>query len=101
MRSQLRKFTLTKMRKALKQLLAGDQSEHSVPQELQLLVVADLVLAVAGLLRFLFSCLRAVSDRLLNYRPPPEVITQPLFQRRDFAFLHKVGGLAKAETEQM
>jgi hypothetical protein len=29
------------------------------------------------------------------------VITQPLFQRRDFAFLHKVGGLAKAETEQM
>ena len=89
MRPELRKFAFAKLGKSLKQLLAGNQSQHRVSQKLKLLVVADFVLALARLLRFLFPRLRAVRDRLLNHRPPPEVIAQALFQRRDFAFLHR------------
>ena len=87
-RPQLRKLALPELRKPLEQLFAGHQRQHRISQKLQLLVVADRVLALARLLRFLLSRLRAVRDRLLNHRPPPEVIAQSFFERRDFPFLH-------------
>src|SRR5208337_686738 len=91
MRPQLRKFAFAKMRKALEQFLARHQRQHRIPQKFQLLVVAHFVLAVAGLLRFLLARLRTVRDRLFNDCAPPEMVAQPLFQRRDFPFLHKWG----------
>src|SRR5581483_2230931 len=59
-----------------------------IPQELQLLVVADLIFALARLLRFLLPGLRAVRHGLLNDRSSPEVISQPQLKRRDFPFFH-------------
>ncbi len=91
MRPQLREFAFPKMRKALEQLFARHQRQHRISQEFQLLVVADLVLALACLLRFLFPRLRAVRDRLFNDGPPPEMVAQPLFQRCDFPFFHMWG----------
>ncbi len=87
-RPQLRKLTFAKMWEALKEFFAGHQRQHRIAQKLELLVVADGVLAVARLLRFLFSRLRTVGDRLLNYRPTPEMVPEPFFQRRNFPFLH-------------
>src|ERR1035438_4535224 len=91
MRSQLRKFTLPKLREALEQFFARHQRQHRITKEFQLLVVADFVLAFARLLRFLFPRLRAVRDRLFNDGPAPEMVAQPLFQRRDFPFFHRWG----------
>src|ERR1700686_361331 len=91
MRPQLREFALTEMRKAMEQLLTRHQSEPRVSQKFQLLVVADFIFALAGLLRFLLARLRAVRDRLLNHGPPPKMVAEPLFQRRDFPFLHIEG----------
>src|SRR5207302_3529533 len=88
MRSQLRQFTFPKLRKALQQFFARHQRQHRIPQKLQLLVVADLVLALARLLRFLLPRLRTVRDRLFNDGSPAEMVAQPFFQRRDFTFFH-------------
>src|SRR6266568_3069495 len=88
MSSQLRKFTFPKLRKALKQFFARHQRQHRISQEFQLLVVADLVLALARLLRFLLPRLRTVRDRLFNDGSPAEMVAQPFFQRRDFPFFH-------------
>src|SRR6202034_2025155 len=87
-RPQLRKLAFPKMGEALEQLLASYQLQNRVSQKFQLLVVTDPVLALARLLRFLFPRLRTVRDRLFNDGPPPEMIAQPLFQRRNFPFLH-------------
>ena len=75
----------------MKQFFAGHQRQYRIAQELELLVVTDFVLALSRLLRFLFPGLGAVRDRLLDDRAPPEMVAQPLFQRRDFPFLHNVG----------
>src|ERR1039457_2058131 len=91
MRSQLRKFTLPKLREALEQFFARHQRQHRITKEFQLLVVADFVLAFARLLRFLLPRLRTVCDRLFNDGPAPEMVAQPLFQRRDFPFFHRWG----------
>src|ERR1700686_475592 len=91
MRSQLRKPTLPKMWKAPEKFFARHQGQHCIAQEFQLLVVADGVLAVAGLLRFLFASLRTVRHRQLNNGPPPEMVAQSFLQRRDFPFLHTKG----------
>src|ERR1700676_1606962 len=88
---QLRKLAFPKMREALKQLFAGHQLQHRITQKFQLLVVTDLVLALARLLRFLFPGLRAMRDRLLNDGPPPETVAQSLFPPRNFPFLHAKG----------
>ena len=89
MRTKLRKFPFTKLGKPLEQFLACNQSQYRISQKLELLVVADLVLALARLLRFHLARLRAVGHGLLNHGTPPEVIAQALFQRRDFPFLHR------------
>src|SRR5579859_517868 len=86
--AQFRKLALPELWKPLVEFLAGHQRQHGVAQKLQLLIVADLVLAVPSLLRFLLARLRTVRYRLLNHRAPPEVIPQSQFQRRDFPFLH-------------
>src|ERR1700686_2375181 len=91
MRSQLRKLTFPKMWKALEKFFARHQGQHCIAQEFQLLVVADGIFAVAGLLRFLFPRLRAVRHRLLNNGAPPEMVAQSFLQRRDFPFLHTKG----------
>src|SRR5579863_4966458 len=88
MRAQLGKFALAKMGKALKQFFAGDERQHGIAQELQLFVVADLVFALARLLRFLFAGLRTMGDRLLHHRAPAEMVVQGRFQRGDFPFFH-------------
>src|SRR5690348_3224270 len=88
MSAQFGKFALPELRKPLVKFLASHQRQHGVAQKLQLLIVADLVLAVPSLLRFLLAGLRTVRYGLLNHRAPPEVIPQSLFQRRDFPFLH-------------
>src|SRR5579862_2505314 len=88
MRPQLRKFALPKMGKALEEFFARHQRKHRISEKFQLLVVADLVLALARLLRFLLPRLRTMRDRLFKDGPPPEMVAQPLFQRRDFPFLH-------------
>src|ERR1700687_1666768 len=95
MRSQLREFPFPKMRKALEKFFARHQGQHCIAQEFQLLVVADGILAVAGLLRFLFARLRTVRHRLLNNGPPPEMVAQSFLQRRDFPFLHTKGVAVK------
>src|ERR1700730_8174887 len=95
MRPQLRKLTFPKVWKALEKFFARHQGQHRISQEFQLLVVADGILAVAGLLRFLFPRLRAVRHRLLNNGPPPEMVAQSFFQRRDFPFLHTKGVAVK------
>src|SRR4029077_4928587 len=90
MGAQLREFTFAKLWKPLEQLLAGDERQHRVAQKFHLLVVADLIFAVRSrqLLRFLFTRLRAMRDRLLHDGAPPEVVAQRRFQRRDFPFFH-------------
>jgi hypothetical protein len=30
-----------------------------------------------------------VRDRLLDHRPPPKMVAEPLLERRDFPFLHR------------
>src|SRR5215472_10543610 len=89
MRPQFREFPLPKLGKAVKQFLAGDERQHRVPQELKLLIIPDPVLALPGLLRLQLARLRTMRDRLLDHRPPPKVIPEPLFERRDFPFLHR------------
>src|SRR5579872_1350268 len=86
--AQFGKLALPELRKPLVEFLASHQRQHGIAQELQLLIVADLVLAVPSLLRFLLAGLRTVRYRLLNHRAPPEVIPESQFQRRDFPFLH-------------
>src|SRR5579864_408459 len=86
--AQFGKLALPELWKPLVQFLAGHQRQHGIAQKLQLLVVADLVLAVPSLLRFLFARLRTVRYSVLNHRAPAKVIPQSLFQRRDFPFLH-------------
>src|ERR1700676_1543267 len=76
------------MRKTLKQLFAGHQRQNRVPQKLSLLIVVDLILTLARLLRLLLSRLRAVSECLLDHRTAVEVVGQRCFQRRNFPFLH-------------
>ena len=89
MRPQFGEFALAELGKALEQFFAGHQRQHGIAQEFKLLVVTDPVFALPRLLRFLLPRLRAVRDRLLNHCPPPEVIPQCLFERRDFPFLHR------------
>src|SRR5450432_579913 len=88
-RPQFGELALAELGKTLEQFFAGHQRQHGVAQEFELLVVADSIFALARLLRLLLPRLRAVRDRLLNHRPPPEVITQCFFERRDFPFLHR------------
>src|SRR5215470_3373368 len=90
MRPQLGKIALAKVRKAPKQLFTGDQGQHRVPQKLQLLVVADSIFAVTGLLRLHFARLRTVGDCLLDHCPPPKMVAESFLERRDFPFLHKI-----------
>jgi hypothetical protein len=87
-RPKLREFAFPELRELLEQFLAGYQRQHRISQKFQLLVIADLVLTFARLLRFLLSRLRTVRNRLLNDGPPPKMVAQSLFQRRDFPFLH-------------
>src|SRR5579859_11984 len=100
MRPQLRKFPFPELGKALVQFFAGHQRQHGIAQKLQLLVIADPVFAVARLLRFLLACLRTMRHRLLDDRAPPEMIAQPLFQRRDFPFFHTWEQLSKCGDSQ-
>lgn len=88
MRAQLGKFALAKMRKPLKKLFAGNQRQHGVAQKLQLFVIADLVFALTGLLRFLLARLRTVGESLLHHRPAVKVVVQSRFQRGDLPFFH-------------
>src|SRR5215467_3253147 len=89
-RPQLGKFPLAKVREAPKQLFTGDQGQHRVSKKLQLLVVADSILAVTRLLRLHFARLRTVGDCLLDHRPPPKMVAESFLERRDFPFLHKI-----------
>src|SRR5579863_417318 len=72
----------------MKQFFACNQRQNRISQKLQLLVVVDSVFALACLLRLLLARLRAVSERLLDHRPPAEMVAQRRFQRGDFPFLH-------------
>ena len=90
--AELGEPALTMVREAGKELPAGDEREHGVAEELELLVMADGVRLLAGK--------RDVGERLAQQPGPREVMPQRGFQSLNRDVLHSSTAARVASPER-